>query len=189
MLCKAILYRKEINEDTILEKLNKNKLIRDLLSTAIELIDTITYTIMLNLFTKESHAVKFVIPALVGQPGPLSKMPIRLKLLYALRIISHAEFEDIELLSVMVDELANDKNHCFQYTDDEILGPLSLLHDMIIPLNLPIEPRKSKTIGIVDSMKSTIYAQRFQQIVRSSLIIALTSLIYRLSKKMCARVT
>ncbi|WP_392558482.1 MltR family transcriptional regulator [Orbus mooreae] len=170
-------------EDEILEKLNQRSDIHGLLICAIEIIDEIIDHLIMKAFRKEQHAIKFVIPSLVGNKGPLNDLSIRLKLLYVLGIISREEYEDIELLMAVLDELNNDNERVYTYIDDEILGPISLLHDMIIPPGLPTQQKKTNEVGIVDSMKSSMYHQRYQQMIRSALIIAITTLSIRLEHK------
>lgn len=172
-----------LQEDEILEKLNQQLDIHGLLICAINIIDEIIDHLMMKVFRKEQHAIKFVIPSLVGNNGPLNDLSVRLKLLYALGITSREEYEDIELLMAVLDELNSDVDNEYTYTDDEILGPISLLHDMIIPPGLPTQPKKINEVGIVDSMKSSMYQQRYQQMIRSALIIAITTLAIRLEQK------
>ncbi|SPW28015.1 Mannitol repressor protein [Edwardsiella tarda] len=54
---------------------------------------------------------------------------MRLKLIYALGAISRTEYEDIELLLALHNQLALDRQ-TYRFTDDEVLGPLSMLHGM-----------------------------------------------------------
>lgn len=170
------------SEDYILEQLNQEPYIHGLLLTARTLISKSVNKLMMRVFRKEKHAIKFVIPSLVDHNGPLNDLSVRLKLLYALSIISREEYEDIELLMAVLDELNSDSKE-YTYTDDEILGPISLLHDMLLPPNLPTKRTVHMEIGIVDSMKSSLYSQRYQQVIRSSLIIAITALIDRINHK------
>lgn len=174
-------------EDEILERLNQQADIHELLITAIEIISKSIDKLMMKVFRKERHAIKFVIPSLVGHNGPLNELSVRLKLLYALGLITREEYEDIELLMAILDELNQDKETTYTFTDDEILGPISLLHDMIIPPSLPTKRSATQEVGIVDSMKSSMYNQRYQQMIRSSLIIAITTLAIRLNQKQRAK--
>ncbi|QIQ21661.1 MltR family transcriptional regulator [Zophobihabitans entericus] len=170
------------HEDYILEQLNQKPDIHGLLITAIDLIGKSVNKLIMKVFRKERHAIKFVIPSLIGHKGPLNDLSVRLKLLYALGIISREEYEDIELLMAILDELENDET-LYTYTDDEILGPISLLHDMVLPPNLPITRTATSEVGIVDSMKSSMYSHRYEQMIRSALIIAITDLTLRISEK------
>lgn len=171
-----------LQEETILEKLNQQFDIHGLLTVAIEFINTSVRELILTVFRKERHAIKFVIPSLIGTRGPLNDTSVCLKLLYALGLISREEYEDIELLMAVLDEL-NDDEKSYSFTDDEVLGPISLLHDMMLPPNLPLQQNSLNGVGIFDGLKNSIYNNRYQQMIRSSLILAITSLILRIVDK------
>ncbi|SCB75076.1 mannitol operon repressor [Gilliamella bombicola] len=171
-----------LQEDTILEKLNQQADIHSLLAVAIKLINDNVNKLILKVFRKEPHAIKFVIPSLVGKNGPLNDTSVCLKLLYALGIISREDYEDIELLIAILDELEQDDRQ-YTYLDDEILGPISLLHDMVLPPSWESQREKAKQSGIVDTLKSSMYQNRYQQMIRSALIIAITELTLRIINK------
>ncbi|MWN89639.1 MltR family transcriptional regulator [Gilliamella sp. Pra-s65] len=171
-----------LQEDTILEKLNQQADIHSLLVVAIKLINDNIDKLILKVFRKEPHAIKFVIPSLIGKNGPLNDTAVCLKLLYALGIITREDYEDIELLIAILDELNQDDKK-YTYLDDEILGPISLLHDMVLPPNWTLQQDEDKEIGIVDTLKSSIYQNRYQQMIRSALIIAITELTVRIINK------
>ena len=173
---------KRLQEDRILEKLNQQTDIHSLLTVAIKLINKSVNRLILNIFCKEPHAIKFVIPSLVGKNGPLNDTSVCLKLLFALGILSRADYEDIELLIAILDELDLSDKH-YHYSDDEILGPISLLHDMVLPQNWVLQQDQVAELGIVDNFKSSILQNRYQQMIRSALIIAITDLILRISNK------
>ncbi|MDF7670523.1 MltR family transcriptional regulator [Orbaceae bacterium ESL0721] len=174
-----------LQEEVILEKLSQQTDIYGLLTVAIDLIDHGVNNLILNVFRKERHAIKFVIPSLIGKNGPLNDTSVCLKLLYALGIITREEYEDIELLMAIMDELKSDEKH-YTFVDDEILGSITLLHDMVMPPNSFLlfndKPQESE-FGIVDTLKSSIYQSRYQQMIRSSLIIAITNLTLRIVNK------
>ena len=167
-------------EDTILEKLNQQADIHGLLRVAIKLINDSVNQLILKVFRKDPHASKFVIPSLIGKNGPLNDTSVCLKLLYALGIITREDYEDIELLMAILDELEQDGKN-YTYLDDEILGPISLLHDMIVPPNWNYPPNQDN--GIVDTLKSSMYQNRHQQVIRSALIISITDLTLRIVNK------
>lgn len=171
-----------LQEDIILEKLNQQADIHSLLKVAIKLINDNVNKLILKVFRKEPHAIKFVIPSLVGKNGPLNDTSVCLKLLYVLGIISREDYEDIELLIAVLDELELDDKQ-YTYLDDEILGPISLLHDMVLSPSWESQHEKVKQSGIVDTLKSSIYQNRYQQMIRSALIIAITELTVRIINK------
>ncbi|TSJ90426.1 MltR family transcriptional regulator [Gilliamella apicola] len=172
--------KQTLAEDTILEKLNQQADIHGLLKVAIKLINDSVNQLILKVFRKDPHASKFVIPSLIGKNGPLNDTSVCLKLLYALGIITREDYEDIELLMAILDELEQDGKN-YTYLDDEILGPISLLHDMIVPPNWNYPPNQDN--GIVDTLKSSMYQNRHQQVIRSALIISITDLTLRIVNK------
>jgi len=172
--------KQTLAEDTILEKLNQQADIHGLLKVAIKLINDSVNQLILKVFRKDPHASKFVIPSLIGKNGPLNDTSVCLKLLYALGIITREDYEDIELLMAILDELEQDGKN-YTYLDDEILGPISLLHDMIVPPNWNYPPNQDN--GIVDTLKSSLYQNRHQQVIRSALIISITDLTLRIVNK------
>ncbi|OTQ73055.1 MULTISPECIES: MltR family transcriptional regulator [unclassified Gilliamella] len=172
--------KQTLAEDTILEKLNQQADIHGLLRVAIKLINDSVNQLILKVFRKDPHASKFVIPSLIGKNGPLNDTSVCLKLLYALGIITREDYEDIELLMAILDELEQDGKN-YTYLDDEILGPISLLHDMIVPPNWNYPPNQDN--GIVDTLKSSLYQNRHQQVIRSALIISITDLTLRIVNK------
>ena len=104
---------------------------------------------------------------------------MRLKLIYALGVISRDEYEDVELLVALNNELEQE-NIVYSFTDDEILGPISMLHCMTA---LPPQPTLHMPEDVVDDALRTMQEQRYQQMVRSALVLSVTDLITRLSHK------
>lgn len=172
-----------LQEDDILERLNQQLGIHELLIAAMEIIEKIVDQLMMNVFRKEKHAIKFVIPSLIGSRGPLNQVSTKLKLLYALGVINREEYEDIELIMAVLDELELDQETTYTFIDDEILGPISLLHDMMLPPSVNNQQDISQKTGIVDGLKLSMYKQRQQQMIRSALIIAITTLAVRVNQK------
>lgn len=167
-------------EDEILEQLNQTNTVCELLSAAMCSITQSINQLMVRIFRQDDYAVRYVINPLLHKNGPLNKLSVKLKLIYALGVIDRSEYEDIELISAILDELHQD-NHC-SFLDDEVLGPISLLHNMVIPAP-PFDPPSPQASGILSIMQSSIQKNRYQQMVRSALIISITTLIVRLQNK------
>lgn len=53
---------------------------------------------MLKVFRKDDYAVKYAVEPLLEGDGPLGKLSVRLKLLFALGAISREVYEDISIL-------------------------------------------------------------------------------------------
>jgi len=107
--------------------------------------------------------------------GPLGELSVRLKLIYGLGIISRGEYEDCELLMALREELNHDHSD-YRFVDDEILGPFGELHCVAA---WPQAPALSGD----DEMLRAMQQQRYQQVVRSTMVLSLTELISRISLK------
>ncbi|EKT55679.1 MltR family transcriptional regulator [Providencia sneebia] len=161
-------------ENEILERLNQNLSIHLFIQEVIVLITESVDQLMLKVFRKDDYAVKYAVEPLLEGDGPLGQLSIRLKLLFALGAISREVYEDIELLLALNEVLSSDETKRFSFIDDEILGSIEMLH-CINPLpkmmlfNLPED---QVDLQLVDLQK-----ERYQRMVKSSLVLSVTSLI------------
>ena len=90
-------------------------------------------------------------------------------------MISRAEYEDAELLMALREELNHDGNE-YSFTDDEILGPFGELHCVAA---LPPTPLFDESDADLLAMQKL----RYQQVVRSTMMLSLTELISKISLK------
>lgn len=165
-------------ENRILERLNARQTVQGFLQAAVGLLAEAVDLLILQAFRKDDYAVKYAVEPLLEGSGPLAALPVRLKLIYALGVISRDEYEDSELLLALHNEVSQ-RDQNYQFTDDEIIGPLSLLHDLVLPpaptLHLPED--------VVDDTLVDMQKQRYQQMVRSTLVLCITDLVARLCHK------
>ena len=171
----AIMEETQAFENRVLERLNAGKTVRSFLIAAVELLTEAVNILVLQVFRKDDYAVKYAVEPLLEGDGPLGDLSVRLKLIYGLGVISRHEYEDAELLMALREELNHDGNE-YGFTDDEILGPFGELHCVSA---LPPEPQ-------FDTSDADLYAmqrQRYQQVVRSTMVLSLTGLISRISLK------
>ncbi|MEE3663269.1 MltR family transcriptional regulator [Brenneria sp. g21c3] len=164
-------------ENRVLESLNSASTVRDFMLRAAELLAEAVSILMLQVFRKDDYAVKYAVEPLMTGTGPLGDLCVRLKLIYGLGMISRKEYEDAELLLALSDELAHDE-HNYHFTDDEILGPIGELHCVSV---LPAEP--PLPAAAADNVLIGMQQQRYQQMIRSTLVLSLTELISRISLK------
>jgi len=157
-------------ENRVLERLNAGKTVRSLLIAAVELLTEAVNILVLQVFRKDD-----VEPLLDGD-GPLGDLSVRLKLIYGLGVISRAEYEDCELLMALREELNHDGNE-YAFTDDEMLGPFGELHCVSALPPAPVFDVSG------DPELRAMQQQRYQQIVRSTMVLSLTELISRVSLK------
>ncbi|MDK9444348.1 MltR family transcriptional regulator [Pectobacterium atrosepticum] len=165
-------------ENRVLEALNSGKTVRDFMLCAVELLAEAASILMLQVFRKDDYAVKYAVEPLMTGTGPLGDLSVRLKLIYGLGMISRKEYEDAELLMALGEELAHDDRH-YRFTDDEILGPIGELHCVAA---LPAEPTLPPGAD-ADPLLVSMQQQRYQQMVRSTLVLSLTTLIAQISLK------
>ncbi|RLM23461.1 MltR family transcriptional regulator [Brenneria alni] len=166
-------------ENRVLESLNSATTVRSFMLRAVELLAEAASILMLQVFRKDDYAVKYAVEPLMTGTGPLGDLCVRLKLIYGLGMISRKEYEDAELLMVLGEELAHDE-HDYRFTDDEILGPIGELHCVSA---LPQEPAFPTGGDPTDQLLIGMRQQRYQQMIRSTLVLSLTTLISRISLK------
>lgn len=94
-------------------------------------------------------------------------------------MISRKEYEDAELVMELGEELFHDEND-YRFTDDEILGPIAELHCVTA---LPHPPERLMGGEPADPLLIPMQQQRYQQVVRSTLVLSLTALISQVSLK------
>ena len=163
----ATMEQTQAFENRVLERLNAGKTVRSFLITAVELLTEAVNLLVLQVFRKDDYAVKYAVEPLLDGDGPLGDLSVRLKLIYGLGVINRQEYEDAELLMALREELNHDGNE-YAFTDDEILGPFGELHCVAEP---------------ADSSLYAMQIQRYQQAVRSTMVLSLTELISKISLK------
>lgn len=171
-------------ENRVLEKLNAGKSVRSFLMTAVELLAEALDILVIQVFRKDDYAVKYAVGPLLTGNGPLGDLSVRLKLIYALGVISRHEYEDAELLMALREELNYDGED-YRFTDDEILGPFGELHCVT---ELPPAPTFLKP-GEADESLIAMQQQRYQQIVRSTMVLSITGLIAHISNQQPSRLS
>ena len=150
-------------ENRVLEKLNAGKTVRSFLMTSVELLAEALDILVVQVFRKDDYAVKYAVEPLLTGTGPLGDLSVRLKLIYAL----------------------NYDGEEYRFTDDEILGPFGELHCVT---ELPPAPTFLKP-GEADESLIAMQRQRYQQIVRSTMVLSVTGLIAHISNQQPSRLS
>jgi mannitol operon repressor len=171
-------------ENRVLEKLNAGKTVRSFLIFAVELLAEALDRLIIQVFRKDDYAVKYAVGPLLTGSGPLGDLSVRLKLIYALGVIGRDEYEDAELLMALREAL-NDDGHDYLFIDDEILGPFAELHCVA---QLPAQPAFSSQDEGDDGM-AMMQNQRYQQMVRSTMVLSITGLISHISSRQPSRLS
>ncbi|MBK5071700.1 MltR family transcriptional regulator [Budviciaceae bacterium CWB-B4] len=174
----ATMEETQVFENRILERLNARLTVKGFIEAAVSLLADAVDLLILQVFRKDDYAVKYAVEPLLEGSGPLAALPVRLKLIYALGVITRDEYEDVELLLALNNELLNIQDN-LSFTDDEVLGPLHMLHGITLPpppvLNLPED--------VIDDKLVDMQLQRYQQAIRSTLVLYITDLLSRLGHK------
>jgi len=171
----ALMEQPQAFENRVLERLNAGRSVRSFLIAAVELLAEAVNILVIQVFRKDDYAVKYAVEPLLLGDGPLGELSVRLKLIYGLGVINRSEYEDCELLMALREELNHDGSE-YRFTDDEILGPFGELHCVS---GLPPRP----DLASDDAELRTLQQQRYQQVVRSTMVLSLTTLISTISLK------
>lgn len=165
-------YKQDI-ENQILERLNQRPEVHLFVQEVIALISQAIDKLMLKVFRKDDYAVKYAVEPLLTGNGPLGELSVRLKLLFALGAITRETYEDIELFLDLNESLSQQALK-LNYIDDEIIGSIKMLHCMG---PLPEMMRFDQPEDMVDKQLIELQKQRYQQMVKSSLVLSVTDLI------------
>ncbi|QKJ85100.1 Mannitol operon repressor [Paramixta manurensis] len=171
----ATMEEKQAFENQVLERLNAGRSVRSFLIAAVELLTEAVNILVIQVFRKDDYAVKYAVEPLLLGDGPLGELSVRLKLIYGLGVISRHEYEDCELLMALREELNHDGTD-YRFTDDEILGPFGELHCVVA---WPPKP----DFATEDAELRAMQQLRYQQVLRSTMVLSLTELISRISLK------
>ena len=121
---------------------------------------------------KDDYA-KYAVEPLLDGDGPLGDSSA-FKTHLRVGVINRREYEDAELLMALREELNHDGNE-YAFTDDEILGPL---------VNCTAWRRYHRRHSLNSRLQFVCNANsRYQQAVRSTMVLSLTELISKISKK------
>lgn len=161
----------QLLENSVLERLNAGTTVREFLRAAITLLAEAVAILVTQVFRKDDYAVKYAVEPL------LAELLVRLKLVYALGVISRQEYEDAELLMALHEELQQDPGD-YRFTDDEIMGPFGELHCVAV---FPPSPQIAHAPG--DEALAKMQRQRYQQMVRSTMVLSATEYLVRISAK------
>lgn len=170
----AIMEQTQAFENRVLERLNAGKTVRSFLIAAVELLTEAVNILVLQVFRKDDYAVKYAVEPLLDGDSPLGDLSVRLKLIYGLGVLNRQEYEDAELLMALREELNHDGNE-YTFTDDEI-PPFGELHCVAA---LPPAPQFDDSDPELYMMQKL----RYQQVVRSTMVLSLTELISKISLK------
>lgn len=165
-----------LSVDPIYEKLNEAATIRGFITASVAIFDGAVDRLINRVFRKTDFVVKSVIDSLFETSGPLSELPIRLKVLVGLGVIKHDVFEDISAF-LQLKETLNNAEKEYEFDDQIVLDfvhSLNLLEDKSL-LQFEPEPTENK-----DSLLYQVKARRREKLIRSCLSLTITDIYQQL---------
>jgi mannitol operon repressor len=162
----------------IVETLSEADSAYDFFTASFDLFEDAVDALIQNVFRKDDYAVKYAVEPLLNNNGPLANLPIRIKLLYGLGLLSQNSYQDIEKF-IELKEFVQSGNEAIEFLSPLILERLSVISAVakILPPNLNNNPLEDSSHYIVQ-MK----LNQNKQVIRSSLILAITEIIKELHR-------
>ncbi|MGR5119841.1 MltR family transcriptional regulator [Vibrio astriarenae] len=167
------------HEAELLEALAESNDAGECLLCAYDALEDMVDALLQNIFQKDDYAVKFVVDPLLTSDGPLGEIMIRAKLLLGLGVLSKETYDDIEIF-VTLKEWVKVQEGQVDFCDENILFELNRVQ--AIKQTMPIEFSSDLVVGLSDEMKEMFLMRHFQK-VRSTIVLAVTSLIQNLGRE------
>jgi mannitol operon repressor len=161
----------------IVETLSEAETAYDFFTASFDLFEDAVDILIQNVFRKDDYAVKYAVEPLLSRDGPLAHLPVRIKLLYGLGLLSQDSYQDIEKFIELKD---------FVQLEGDSIDFLSLIERLntiravakILPPNLGDNQLEESSHYIVQ-MK----LDQNRQVIKSSLILAITEIIKELHRE------
>ncbi len=164
------------SKDNFIRQLSEVTSLRGFFALSVNQFSQDIEVLIKRVFCKKDFVVESVVNALFEHQGPLSELSVRLKVLVSLGVISTEVFEDINLFIELKEKLSNEVTE-FSFSDVDILYIIKKFHhiDLNVALNIlkkmPKLERESK-----DALQYQMIQTRLEKTVRSSLILAISSI-------------
>lgn len=162
----------------VYEKLSSTHSLDSLVTTAVVIFDEAVDRLINKVFRKTDFAVKSVIDSLFEHSGPLFELPIRLKVLLGLGVITKEIFSDIEAFIKLAEQIKNNENNRASTdnidTEAQIIALVQQLH-YIKNSAVTIESKPVPSDN-PDSLLYQMQLMRWEKLIRSYLILAITDI-------------
>ena len=135
-------------------------------------------SLMRRAFRQEEYAVKYAIEPLLNQSGPLGQLEVRLKLIFALGLISLERYQDLEAYLKIRDFLVRDPKD-YRFSDKPVRDLLERLNAIQQGSMMPQDPPANEEDWPLYQMQ----LNRLDQMVRSALVLAVTDCVTELHKE------
>lgn len=168
-----------VDETEVIEKLNSTTSVRAFFVVAVSVFNEAVDGLMHRIFQKDNFAVQSVVGPLLHDTGPLGDVTVRLKLLYGLGVIPDAVYHDIEDIIKLQNRLNSD------LADHEFTTPVVLesIHKLRLIQKMGVaKVEVAEPDGDVDLEFYRLQKARQQQVLRSSLALAIVEICHILNK-------
>ncbi|EOD56920.1 MltR family transcriptional regulator [Aeromonas molluscorum] len=165
-------------EDDVLERLNEQDGPRGFFLEVVTILEEAVDSLMRRAFRQEEYAVKYAIEPLLNQSGPLGQIEVRLKLIFALGLVSLELYQDIDVYLKIRDFLVRDPKD-YRFSDKPVRDLLDRLHGINRAGLMELEPPASEEDWTFYQMQLA----RQDQMVRSSLVLAVAHCVGELHKE------
>lgn len=162
------------NQDNFIEQLSEVPSLRGFFALSVNQFAESIELLIQRVFRKADFALKSVVDSLFEHQGPLAELPVRLKLLLGLGVVSAEVFQDITLFLELKQQLS-DKAEELPFSHPLVIKFAQDLHH--IDLSPATELLKaSRNPDYQDSIILQMQQARLERVMRSSLIIAVTDI-------------
>ncbi|MGB5443897.1 MAG: MltR family transcriptional regulator [Psychromonas sp.] len=162
----------------VVETLSEAKTAYDFFTASFDLFEDAVDILIQNVFRKDDYAVKYAVEPLLSSNGPLAHLPIRIKLLYGLGLLSQDAYQDIEAF-IELKEFVQSDNESIEFISPSILERLKSISAMtgVMPPSV-YEQQPEESSHYIVQMK----LEQSKNIIKSSLILAIADIIKDLHK-------
>jgi mannitol operon repressor len=164
-------------EDAVFERLTEPENPRGFFLEVVDMLEDGVDLLMRRAFRQEEYAVKYAIEPLLNGKGPLADLHIRLKLIFALGLISLELSQDIERYIRIRDFLVSDI-HDHRFGEPCVREQIDKLHGLQQISMMQVEEPDEKA----DPMLQQLQLNRRDQVIRSALLLAVSSVLAELNK-------
>lgn len=168
-----------VDETEVIEKLNSTTSVRAFIVVAVSVFNEAVEGLMQRIFRKDNFAVQSVVGPLLQDSGPLGDVSVRLKLLFGLGVIPDAIYHDIEDIIKLQNKLNADLSD-LEFTTPDVLESIQKLR--LIQKMGTVQFEILEPDGDVGLEFYQLQQMRQQQVIKSSLALAIVEICHELNK-------
>ncbi|OOS01982.1 MltR family transcriptional regulator [Canicola haemoglobinophilus] len=163
-----------LQQDQVIEKLSEIATVRGFLAFSTQQISEHIEQLIQRVFRKEDFALKSVVDSLFEHQGPLAELPVRLKLLLGLGVISANTYEDVNAFFQFKLALSDEVEEP-TFSSPPVIYFVQQLHCVDL-ISIP-QFSEMKLLNNKDSMQFQMQQIRLEKIIKSSLILGVSEIL------------